>query len=85
MKILMEPTPAFVDIDGAPCRVWKGTTEGGNPVDVFVRCVGSPDPESQAEFLAALLEIPRPALSVRPEFRDAVRQALPAFRLEDDS
>jgi hypothetical protein len=49
MKITIEPTGKLGTIDGVPCRLWHGTTEQGNPVDVYIRCVVTSDPAAQQE------------------------------------
>lgn len=61
MKLIIESTPTTTTIDGVPVRLWRGRTEGGNPVEVFVHRVGSDDPAAQAELEAVLRETPQPA------------------------
>lgn len=39
MKLSIEPTPGIVYLNGLPCRIWKGTTETGDPIDVLVSFV----------------------------------------------
>lgn len=42
MRLTIESTPALVEIDGVPCRVWKGTAETGEAVCVYVHRIGVP-------------------------------------------
>ncbi len=37
MKITLEPTDCIQTIEGAPCRLWTGTTDGGVPVHAFIQ------------------------------------------------
>ena len=48
MKITIEPTDRMETFEGAPCRVWRGATESGVDVMVFVRCV-SPQTHDEAK------------------------------------
>lgn len=36
MKMTLESTDRFVDVNGARCRVWEGKSERGTPVYAFV-------------------------------------------------
>ena len=54
MRIMMEPTTySFTTDDGIPMQVWKGETNGGIGVTVFVSAVCT-DPANQDELDAAL-------------------------------
>ena len=39
MKLTLEPTNRLQTVDGVPCRVWRGVTDAGTPVEAWVRCV----------------------------------------------
>ena len=54
MKLAIESTGYFAVLDGAMCRIWRGTTEGGHRVAVFVHAIGTAEPAAQAELEAAL-------------------------------
>ena len=60
MKITIAPTPdCFTTDSGIPMRVWKGETDGGIGVTVFVSALCT-DPANQDELDAALEELPGP-------------------------
>ena len=54
MKITIEPTGNFQDVNGVRCRMWKGTTERGTTIELFSPLVRSPTKEDQSELEAAL-------------------------------
>jgi hypothetical protein len=60
VKLIIESTDQTTRLDGTLCRLWRGKTEGGNPVDVFVMRVGSGDPAACRELAAGLCEMPPP-------------------------
>jgi len=60
MQILITATEQTTTLDGIPCRLWHGVTEGGHPCDVFVLRVGSADVHAQEELVRALREMPPP-------------------------
>ena len=60
MKLTIESTDTLTHIDGVPVRLWRGTTEAGNPVDLFIHRVASADPAAQAELSRELGEQPEP-------------------------
>lgn len=60
MKLTIESTDEITTIDGVPVRRWRGRTESGRPVDVFVHRVATADPWAQAELDAVLAERSRP-------------------------
>lgn len=41
MKIFAEQTEIIVELDGVPCRVWNGVTEGDDQIYLFVHRVMS--------------------------------------------
>lgn len=64
MKLTLEPTGAVVLLDETegemPVRVWRGVSDSGCPVFVYIALVAVPDtatPEQQAEFARELIEI----------------------------
>jgi len=72
MRLTIESTPTITEIDGVPCRLWRGTTEGGRPVDVYVHRIGSADPRAQEELDRRLVEMP----AVPRELADIERERL---------
>ncbi len=36
MKLILEPTDEILDVNGVPCRVWQGVTNGGSRAMAFV-------------------------------------------------
>lgn len=52
MRLIVESTDILVEVDGRECRLWRGTTEGGHPVDVYIHRIGSADPAALDELLA---------------------------------
>ena len=67
MKITLEPTDQMQSIEGAQCRVWKGTTERGTEVFAFIRCV-----QPQTHDLEKLAEFERDLKSLPPFRRELV-------------
>lgn len=62
MKLTLEPTDRIQTIEGAPCRLWTGTTDSGVPVHAFIRCVSpqTHDAEANALFDRELQSLPVP-------------------------
>lgn len=60
MRLTIVPTLIITTIDGVPVRLWRGETEDGRPVEVFVHRVRSDDPDAQAQLGAVLAEVPEP-------------------------
>jgi len=50
MRMQIEATDQITHLDGVPCRVWKGTTEGGVECLVFVHRVAVREDADSAEF-----------------------------------
>jgi hypothetical protein len=74
MKLTITSTPEIVTIYGAPCRVWRGVTEGGCRVLLAVRTIAVPsdaDPEEQRRFERELAEVDSPG----PEVEAVMRRA----------
>lgn len=61
LEVQVSPTPEFVKLNGVRCRLWKGATADGAPVDLYVLRAGSASPTAQAELERALIEMPPPA------------------------
>lgn len=64
MRLMIERTDVLIAIDGVPCRLWKGTTEDGAPLDVFVHLIGADDTNAQAACDRELLEQAAPTAIV---------------------
>lgn len=60
MKVQIESTEQIIDLDGVPCRVWKGTTERGIECTVLVHRIRVQKDEDCTEFDAELKEKARP-------------------------
>ena len=60
MRIAIESTDLLVTVDGRPCRLWRGRTEGGHPVDLYIHRIASASPAAQEELAAELAETMRP-------------------------
>lgn len=65
MRLTIESTSVVTTIDGVPVRLWRGRTDRGHPVEVFVHLVGSDDVDAQAELAAVLDEKTVPVELVR--------------------
>ena len=50
MKLTIEPTDEFLQIDGQPFRIWRGHDEEDVPVEAMVRAVS---PQTHDEDVAA--------------------------------
>lgn len=66
MKISIEPTPVITRLNGAPCRVWKGVTDGGVDVVVFVSAVAAAEGQDLTPLDRALQTIPPPEEALTP-------------------
>lgn len=62
MKLTLEPTAEIASVDGAPARVWKGTSDAGVEVKAWIRCVqAQTDDEAKLKaFDVALQALPQP-------------------------
>jgi hypothetical protein len=62
MKMTLESTDRFMSINGQPHRVWQGKTEGGIPVEAYIRAVSpqTHDAEANALFDRELEALPQP-------------------------
>jgi hypothetical protein len=60
MRLTIESTNMITTIDGRPCRIWKGRTESGREVDVFVHRIATADLAAQAELEREMIEMGRP-------------------------
>lgn len=56
----IESTQTIAHIEGVKCRLWKGLTQKGDPVAVYVHIIMAPE-ALQAEFQAELEEQAAPA------------------------
>jgi len=57
MKLTIEPTGKFETVNGNMCRLWKGTTEKGEPVELYVAVVAAKSKAAEAELETALREV----------------------------
>jgi hypothetical protein len=92
MKLTIESTPTVLTLGGVRVRVWKGTTPGGNPCEVFVRTIHNcGDPKTAAELAAELVETTRKAasdpgpLDPRPAALAKELEACPPLKLDVDA
>lgn len=54
LKITIKPTGTIQKVNGVDARVWKGTTESGAPVEMFVALVSPQSAAAEAECDAGL-------------------------------
>jgi hypothetical protein len=66
MKITIESTTRIVTINGAPARVWEGTSENDIPVIAVIARISVRDDQDTSQFERELREC-------RPPSPDAVR------------
>lgn len=64
MKIAIESTDMFTDLDGTPCRIWRGVTEQGVPCDLAIALIRIGDGANLAQMEAELRTMPPPRLVV---------------------
>ena len=64
MKLIIEATERITNLDGVKVRAWKGTTERGVPVVVFVHRIAVDNSRDSAELDAELLETMPPGREV---------------------
>lgn len=62
MKMTIESTAEFAEVNGTRCRVWKGYSEAGAPVIAFVRSVAVPNGVDGREFERDLRVIDPPEI-----------------------
>ena len=60
MRIQIEATPYFTDLDGVVCRAWNGVTESGIGCVVFVHRLMVKSGTDQVAFDVELAELPAP-------------------------
>lgn len=60
MKITIEQTNVITEIDGQGARLWRGITERGHRVEVFVKRVVAIDDGAKAELARSLVIKPIP-------------------------
>lgn len=60
MKIIMEPTTKFVDVNGVRTRVWQGKTERGIQCHAYIALIGVARTENAIEFDEELKEVEAP-------------------------
>ncbi len=57
MKITIEPTGRFERVNGNECRIWKGTTDKGEPLNLYIALVHAQSKGAEAELDQALREV----------------------------
>lgn len=57
MRLTIESTNDFADVNGLPCRVWTGTHESGARAIVFVVTIAVADDQNPDVFERELLEL----------------------------
>ena len=65
MKITIENTDKFVELNGVPARIWEGHTESGIPVHCFVTRIGVHKDEDCTQFEQELQECRQASPEVR--------------------
>lgn len=60
MHMNIESTNIITNIDGVPCRVWRGHTPAGRPIELYIHRIRGLHPGGEAELAEALSEQPRP-------------------------
>ena len=60
MKLAIEPTDEFFEIDGALSRRWIGRTESGGTCHVYVIAIAIADDQATADYYRQLIEIVGP-------------------------
>lgn len=61
MKIEISPTPVLANVRGAPARMWKGRTDKGVEVVVYVTALQVKNEADTADFERELLETAPPS------------------------
>lgn len=64
MKLTIEATERITNLDGVKVRAWKGTTERGTPVVVFVHRIAVDNSRDSAELDRELVETVPPGREV---------------------
>lgn len=60
MEITITSTDQFVELDGVPCRVWRGVSARGTACTVFIHRIACSSLDFTAEFDRELREQPLP-------------------------
>lgn len=56
MQVTLSSTTRLVEVNGAPCRVWEGTTEGGIRCYAAIAVISAHKDDDQSEFRRSLGE-----------------------------
>jgi hypothetical protein len=75
MKIIIEPTEEAAAARGIPCRLWRGTTEHGISVVVFVAAIAV-DAGDDCDELVALLEVDPDTIGVTEDLQAAMSRVV---------
>jgi hypothetical protein len=73
MQVTLEPTDTIVHVNGAPARLWQGTTATGLPVFALISVVFCQKDADASELERCLRELPEPVGS--SDLPDAVAGA----------
>ena len=64
MKIILENTSQFVEINDVPARIWEGTTESGVKVHAFITRIAADKSADLEQFNRELQEEKAPSADV---------------------
>ncbi len=64
MKITIESTAKFVEVNGVPARIWEGHSESGIPVHCYVTRIAVPLGQDHSQFQRELQEHRAPSAEV---------------------
>lgn len=56
MKITVESTDVFAEVDGVQTRVWRGFTASGVAIDAFIPLIAVLHPQDVTQFQEELME-----------------------------
>ncbi len=71
LTIAIEPTSTITRMNGQLCRLWRGVTDQGLAVEVFVCAVAVQNDADCLEFDRAILSMPAPDEAMTPLSRVA--------------
>ncbi len=64
MKMTIESTTKIVEINGVPCRLWEGVSEGGVKLHCFITRIGVAESEDCTVFERELKECRPPTVVI---------------------
>jgi hypothetical protein len=68
MKVTLESTDQFVEVNGITARVWEGHTESGIPVTAIIPRIGCPKDADASQFERELKECATPTAALSGAF-----------------